>query len=36
MLPLVFQSSNTLQGNIAEVDLDQGTVLKTANGELFT
>ena len=36
MLPLVFQSSNTLQGNIAEVDLDQGTVLKTASGELFT
>ena len=35
-LPLIFQSTNTLDGNMAEVTFTQGTVLKTENGDVFT
>ena len=35
-LPLIFQSNNTLDGNIAEVTFDEGTILKTENGDIFT
>ena len=35
-LPLIFQSANTLDGNTAEVTFEQGTILKTENGDVFT
>ena len=35
-LPLIFESANTLDGNIAEVTFTEGTVLKTEDGDVFT
>lgn len=35
-LPLIFESANTLDGNIAEVTFTEGTVLKTEDGAVFT
>lgn len=36
ILPLIFQSTNTLWGNIAEVEFEPGTLLKDGSGNLFT
>lgn len=35
-LPLIFQSTDTLDGNMAEVMFTEGTVLKTESGDVFT
>lgn len=36
LLPVILQSSNELSGQIAEVSIPEGTLLKTADGQEFT